>query len=124
MNKILSLILIYFAAVMLFTVHAQSSKGIRRADTTMTDSGPRTALVIGNANYDLGPLKNPVNDAIDIANSLRELGFDVTLLKNAGQNKMRRAINNFGRTLRDGGVGLFYFSGHGIQVDGKNFLMD
>jgi uncharacterized caspase-like protein len=123
MNKILSLILIYFAAVMLFTVHAQSSKGIRRADTTMTDSGPRTALVIGNANYDLGPLKNPVNDAIDIANSLRELGFDVTLLKNAGQNKMRRAINNFGRTLRDGGVGLFYFSGHGIQVDGKNFLI-
>ena len=124
MKKILSLLLIYFAAVMLFTVHAQSSKGIRRTNSNMTDSGPRTALVIGNSNYDLGPLKNPVNDAIDIANSLRELGFDVTLLKNAGQNKMRRAINNFGRTLRDGGVGLFYFSGHGIQVDGKNFLMD
>jgi hypothetical protein len=123
MKIFLSFISIYFAAALIFNAQAQSSKSIRKTASTMADSGPRTALVIGNANYSSAPLKNPVNDARDIANSLRKLGFDVTLLQDAGQNKMRRAINNFGRTLRDGGVGLFYFSGHGIQVDGKNFLI-
>jgi hypothetical protein len=120
---IISFLSIYFAVVMLFTAHAQKSKGIRKITSTAIDSVPRTALVIGNANYDSSPLKNPVNDAIDMANSLRELDFDVTLLKNVGQDKMRKAINNFGRTLRGGGVGLFYFSGHGMQVNGQNFLI-
>ena len=123
MKIILSFFSIYFAAALIFTVQAQSSKSIRKTASTTTDSGPRTALVIGNANYSSAPLKNPVNDARDIANSLRELDFDVTLLLDVGQNKMRRAINNFGRALRDGGVGLFYFSGHGMQVDGQNFLI-
>ena len=123
MKIILSFFSIYFAAALIFNAQAQSSKSIRKTASTTTDSGPRTALVIGNANYDSAPLKNPVNDARDIANSLRELDFDVTLLLDAGQNKMRRAINNFGRTLRDGGVGLFYFSGHGMQVNGQNFLI-
>lgn len=123
MKLILSFFSIYFAAALIFNAQAQSSKSIRKTASTTTDSGPRTALVIGNAKYSSAPLKNPVNDARDIAKSLDDLGFDVTLLLDAGQNKMRRAINNFGRTLRDGGVGLFYFSGHGIQVDGKNFLI-
>ena len=47
----------------------------------------------------------------------------LTLLEDAGQKKMKRAIDKFGRTIRDGGVGLFYFSGHGMQVDGRNYLI-
>ncbi|MBE9208049.1 DUF2808 domain-containing protein [Nostoc sp. LEGE 06077] len=84
----------------------------------------RTALIIGNSNYKLADtLVNPVNDATDIANSLRQLGFDVTLLKDADLRQMEEAIENFNRHLRQGGVGLFYFAGHGVQVDGENYLI-
>ena len=87
MKIILSFFSIYFAAALIFNAQAQSSKSIRKTASTTTDSGPRTALVIGNANYDSAPLKNPVNDARDIANSLRELDFDVTLLLDADRTK-------------------------------------
>ena len=64
-----------------------------------------------------------MNDARAISSTLEALGFQVTLFEDAGQKKMKRAIDKFGRTIRDGGVGLFYFSGHGMQVDGRNFLI-
>ena len=84
----------------------------------------RTALIIGNSNYkSADTLPNPVNDATDIANSLRQLGFEVTLLKDVDLRQMEAAIENFNRQLRQGGVGLFYFSGHGLQVDGENYLI-
>lgn len=84
----------------------------------------RTALIIGNAEYKaVGRLKNPINDAEDVAKNLRELGFDVTLLKDAPLRQIEQAIENFNRQLRQGGVGLFYFSGHGVQVDGENYLV-
>jgi tol-pal system protein YbgF len=84
---------------------------------------PRIALVIGNAKYKDAPLRNPLNDARAFAASLREVGFDVIQLENAGQREMARAITRFGEKLADGGVGLFYFSGHGLQVRGRNFLV-
>lgn len=84
----------------------------------------RTALIIGNSNYKLADtLANPVNDATDIANSLQQLGFNVTLLKDADLRQMEDAIEKFNRRLRQGGVGLFYFAGHGVQVDGENYLI-
>ncbi|MBU7581382.1 MAG: DUF2808 domain-containing protein [Nostoc sp. TH1S01] len=84
----------------------------------------RTALIIGNSNYkSADTLVNPVNDATDIASSLRQLGFDVTLLKDADLRQMEEAIEKFNRQLRQGGVGLFYFAGHGVQVDGENYLI-
>lgn len=84
----------------------------------------RTALIIGNADYKIaGRLKNPINDAKDIAKNLRELGFDVTLLTDLSLQQMEQAIENFNRQLRQGGVGLFYFSGHGVQVEGENYLV-
>lgn len=84
----------------------------------------RTALIIGNANYrSEGRLNNPVNDATDIADSLRKLGFEVTLVTDANIQQMEQAIEQFNRQLRQGGVGLFYFSGHGIQVEGENYLI-
>jgi formylglycine-generating enzyme required for sulfatase activity len=83
----------------------------------------RTALVIGNAAYDVGPLPNPVNDATDMAATLRQLGFEVTPLHDATYNDMETAVNTFHRQLRQGGMGLFYFAGHGLQVEGQNYLI-
>lgn len=84
----------------------------------------RTALVIGNSNYKLATeLNNPINDANAIANSLKQLGFDVTLLKDADLRQMEQSIEDFNRKLRQGGTGLFYFAGHGTQVDGENYLI-
>jgi PQQ-dependent catabolism-associated CXXCW motif protein len=90
---------------------------------------PRVALVIGNGAYTAASaLPNPGNDAEDMAAALRKLGFQVTLRKNAGHRDMVEAINAFGRELRkggvgQGGVGLFYFAGHGVQSKGRNYLI-
>jgi len=83
----------------------------------------RTALVIGNSSYAEGPLANPVNDATDMANALQQMGFAVTPLLNAGLRRMRDAIETFRKQLRPGVVGLFYFAGHGLQVNGENYLV-
>jgi hypothetical protein len=83
----------------------------------------RTALVIGNSAYSSGPLKNPVNDAADVATALKRAGFSVTLKKDASFREMMEAIEEFGNILKKGGVGLFYFAGHGVQVSGVNYLL-
>ena len=83
----------------------------------------RIALVIGNGAYKISPLKNPVYDANDIADALKRLGFSVTLKTNAIQRTMEESIQAFGSQLRSGGVGLFYFAGHGITVKGRNYLI-
>jgi hypothetical protein len=83
----------------------------------------RLALVIGNSAYQTTPLKNPLNDAEDMAATLRNLGFEVILKKNADQRTMEDTIRYFGKQLRNGGVGLFYFAGHGMQVNGRNYLI-
>ena len=86
-------------------------------------SEPRVALVIGNSSYVVGPLKNPINDAEDMTRMLRTLGFNVTLRQNATHRQMIEAIGELGRQLKAGGVGLFYFAGHGVQSRGRNYLI-
>jgi len=83
----------------------------------------RTALVIGNSSYNTGSLRNPVNDADDMASALKRLGFDVILKKNATQQDMEDAIRDLGDRIKKGGVGLFFYAGHGVQISGKNFLL-
>ncbi len=83
----------------------------------------RVALVIGNAAYASAPLSNPVNDARAIAQSLRESGFVVTLVENASFRDMLGRIREFGDQLRKGGVGVFYYAGHGMQIKGRNYLI-
>jgi len=68
-------------------------------------------------------LKNPVNDAQDIARVLKELQFQVILRTDATLDTMRDAIFQFGEQLKGGGVGLLYYSGHGMQVKGENYLV-
>jgi hypothetical protein len=85
----------------------------------------RIALVIGNGAYVSAPaLKNPPNDARDMAATLRTLGFDVVSGINANQKDMKRLIREFGMKLKSvGGSGLFYYAGHGVQSKGRNYLI-
>src|SRR5512146_2726525 len=84
----------------------------------------RVALVIGNSADKEAPLKNPANDATDMAATLRAIGFTVTLKTNADSRQMRAAVREFAQSLKRGGVGLFYFAGHGIQSrNGRNYLI-
>ena len=87
------------------------------------DTRRKNALVIGNAKYSNAPLRNTVNDAKDMKNALERLGFTVIYLENAAQRQMEDGIRQFGSALKRGGVGLFFFSGHGMQVDGRNYLL-
>jgi hypothetical protein len=83
----------------------------------------RHALVVGNSAYSHGALKNPLNDARAVARALAGSGFEVVLLEDATRAAMQRAIRRFGEDLLEGGVGLFYYAGHGMQVKGRNFLV-
>ncbi|MGD2085779.1 MAG: caspase family protein [Candidatus Aminicenantes bacterium] len=87
------------------------------------DKNQKIALVIGNASYKKSPLKNAVNDASDMADVLKKCGFEVILKTNANQLEMEKAVREFSDSLKDGGIGLFYFSGHGVQVSGINYLI-
>ncbi|WP_231582676.1 caspase family protein [Pedobacter sp. BMA] len=82
------------------------------------------ALIIGNANYSLQKHKliNSVNDASDIAQKLSMLGFTINCVTNADKEKFERSVTSFGNNLQKYDIGLFYFSGHGLQIDGNNYL--
>jgi uncharacterized caspase-like protein len=81
------------------------------------------ALIIGNSKYLISPLKNPINDANDVANILRDCGFQVNVILDVSLKEMERAIDQFIMTLRPGNIALFYFAGHGIQLEGENYLL-
>lgn len=105
-------------AVVLVTVILAS------ALASMARAEERIALVVGNSGYLKGPLANPKNDAELMAKALKTVGFAVTKLIDADQKALRKAIVEFGRRLRTGeAVGLFYYAGHAVQVDGDNFLV-
>ena len=85
----------------------------------------RVALVIGNANYKFVPaLANPINDAALIETALKSVGFEVIRKDNLDQQGMKLALVEFSRKLKQGAeAGMFYYAGHGIEVDGKNYLV-
>ena len=84
----------------------------------------RLALVVGNGDYPSAPLRNPVNDARDLAAALHDSGFEVIKLENATLRQLRAAVRDFGdRLKKEGGVGLFYYAGHAMQLKGSNYLI-
>ena len=84
----------------------------------------RLALVIGNANYEKGELKNPVNDARLIASTLDSLDFDVILKENLeSQTDFKRAILEFGKKRPEYDIAFVYYAGHGVQISGENYLL-
>ncbi|MBI3514838.1 MAG: caspase family protein [Proteobacteria bacterium] len=94
------------------------------AQSPGTASDRRVALVIGNGAYQAGgALANPVNDARAMSAKLKKLGFDVVALENGTQKQMQRAIGQFSAKLGADAISLFYYAGHGMQVNGRNYLM-
>jgi len=118
LNK--SIILFLITPLFLFQNSlAAAERGLQRINGMQ-----RFALVIGNGNYSQLPkLQNPRNDAQDISRSLTKLGFSADLVLDADQQTMESKIVDFGKKLSAGGVGLFYYAGHGIQSKGRNYLI-
>jgi uncharacterized caspase-like protein len=84
----------------------------------------RVALVIGNGAYkNTAALSNPPNDAADVAEALKAIGFDVTLKVDVEKRQMDQAIAQFAREGRGADAVLFYYAGHGMQYGGRNYLM-
>jgi uncharacterized caspase-like protein len=93
-------------------------------------SGPafaekRVALVLGNSAYkNVAPLTNPVNDSARIAATLKEAGFDVVdSRRDLPAAETRRALRDFADRARDADIAVVYYAGHGIEVDGANYLI-
>jgi len=82
----------------------------------------KKALCIGNAAYPEEALANPTNDARDVAGQLKALGFECIELTDATISKMQDSLKRFSERLDDAEVGLFFFAGHGMQIDGDNYL--
>jgi uncharacterized caspase-like protein len=91
--------------------------------SAQSSTDPRIALIIGNGAYQFDKLRNPVNDATDMAEALKPFGFKVILRTDATQRQMKRALREFRSELTRGGVGLFYYAGHGVQSRGRNYLI-
>lgn len=108
---------------------SDASTDVRPTKTNGAKTSPvfnknkRIALIIGNSEYESSPLRNPVNDAVLIGKSLETLGFQVSVKENLSFQEMKKAIQDFSDQLAGGAVGLFYFAGHGIQINGRNFLI-
>ena len=106
------------------TAPVQPGRGLAVGPAAPETAGERrVALVIGNSAYLNSPLKNPVNDARAMALALQGCGFSVTKLENARRVEMRQALRDFASHIDHGGVGLFYFAGHGMAVKGRNYLI-
>lgn len=83
----------------------------------------RKALIIGNSNYTDRPLKNPTNDAVLIKNTLESIGFEVSMTTNADRAQFNRQVSDFSRNVRGDDEIVFYYGGHGVQINGENYLL-
>jgi hypothetical protein len=96
------------------------------ASPTKGDSSSRmklTALVIGNGGYKSGFLKNPKNDAEEIAKKLTKFNFDVTVVYDTSREKLIQALDSYSHKSKDSAVSIFFYAGHGVQVNGINYLI-
>ncbi|MEA3227677.1 MAG: caspase family protein [Campylobacterota bacterium] len=112
-----------FVIITLFTL-SLSANNDRALKMMKTEQ--RVALVIGNSTYEhkrLSNLNNPINDAKAMKKTLQDLGFEVHYGENLSVRAMNKKVSKFSKSLRGGGVGLFFFAGHGIEAQGHNYLM-
>jgi len=86
-------------------------------------SAERVALLIANQNYEDARLYKPLQDVKLIENSLTKLGFVVRVVSDADQKQMQRALRDFGDNAKGAEVAFFYYSGHGLQSNGENYLV-
>lgn len=83
----------------------------------------RVALVVGNSGYKNSPLTNPVNDAVDMSETLRSLGFQVTTVQDANLRKLREATRLFESSVSLADVALIFYAGHAVEAKGRNYLI-
>jgi formylglycine-generating enzyme required for sulfatase activity len=108
-------------SVVAFCFCADRAYGQR--DLKLESAGSHLALSIGNNAYRRGALKNAVNDARGVGAALRDVGFTVDVVTDASLARMEEAVNRFASLLKPGDVAVFYYAGHGVQVDGENYLI-
>jgi len=115
---------LYYIFIVLLILQSQlfADRGLKLLKEMKEEQ--RIALVIGNNNYtNLAKLKNPINDARSMKKELKKRGFEVLYKENASKRDMKKLIKSFTNKLKSGGVGLYYFAGHGINVEGNNYLV-
>lgn len=84
----------------------------------------RLALIIGNDAYEnVTPLQKAANDADTIGQTLAELGFKVTVAKNLARRDMNKSLQAFHSSVQEGDIALFFYAGHGVEIDGENYLL-
>jgi uncharacterized caspase-like protein len=106
-----------------FTLSLLLSTSTLQAAKLPPPSSERLALVIGNKDYPHKPLINPINDARDIKATLEQIGFRVIYRENATLADMDSAVRSFVSSLNKNSVAVVYYSGHGAQADGANYLI-
>jgi formylglycine-generating enzyme required for sulfatase activity len=110
-------------SALVLVISAHTSAQTRGFVLDRKEAKDHIALVIGNSDYPDMPLANPVNDAIDVAKTFEEIGFVVETVLDADKEQMARAIDRFSRKMSRARAAVFYFAGHGMQVDGQNYLI-
>ncbi len=95
----------------------------RDTNKLASDFTKRVALVVGNYDYKNRPLKNPKADAEDMRDFLESVNFDVVFIENGNLQSMRESVSLFAEKLKLSDVGLIYYSGHGIEHKGRNYLL-
>jgi hypothetical protein len=105
-------------------VRIAAAAGILAMLAMPAHAADRVALVIGNGAYqNAGALPNPPNDAADVAQALRAIGFDVVEGRDLDKRAMEEKIQAFSRKLDNADMALFFYAGHGMQVAGRNYLV-
>jgi len=119
--------LLFLAAAWLALGAWPTSAQVPAAGPAGADAERRVALVIGNGAYrNVARLDNPMRDAEGVAAALRKDSFELIggrAQLDLDKRSMERAIRDFGRRLESGAIGLFYYSGHGVEVGGRNYLI-
>ena len=125
-----NIIIFIIAVLLLVGCYSNRSNGVvlNRGLNIKSDSSKheqRVALVVGNNAYQghLSKLNNPINDARAVKDILEARGFDVIYSEDGSKKSMKQSLDVFYTKIAKGGVGMFYFSGHGIEVDGQNYLI-
>jgi uncharacterized caspase-like protein len=97
---------------------------VESAGAAQTDATRRVALIVGNGSYrHIASLANPPNDASDIGEAFKRVGFKVSQLKNADRLEFLRALRAFEDEALEADIAIVFYAGHGIEIDGSNFLI-
>jgi len=114
---------IFLATLSIIIIYTEAIAQDRGFVAVRREAKDHVALIIGNSDYLDAPLANPVNDAMDVAKTFTDMGFVVDKVINADKEQMAQAIASFSNKLLTAKAAVFYYAGHGVQVNGENYLI-